>query len=204
MHASPAPTTPEDQAWLQRPGENDRWYQRFSQYLAAGASRSIRGVYNAERRNERSKPVPASWTAAAKMFDWQRRAAAYDAWRRAEVFAAGNASDLERVKKLDTLIEKLHGKAMAELEKLDVDADFSAETTAKVVGQLLAAVDVMAKHTGGYASQPGGKGGKALSVSVSAGAGEDEEQRLRVVFYMPDVDGDVAVAGSSQQIDGVE
>ena len=175
-----------EQPWLQRPRENARWYQRFSAYLAMGAGRSVRGVYNAERGNERSKAVPASWTEAAHRHEWRRRAEAFDAWRRAAVFATGNAADTERIKKLDALIERLCNLIVGLLERIDPSkTEFDIEQLVKLIAQFLAAVDLMAKHTGGYAPQRHevtGKDGKAIQVE------SEEEQTLRVVFYVPEID----------------
>ena len=173
-----------EQPWLQRPRENARWYQRFSAYLAMGAGRSVRGVYNAERGNERSKAVPASWTEAAHRHEWQRRAEAFDAWRRAAVFAAGNAADTERIKKLDTLIDGLCNLIAQALERVD-PTDIDVYQLSKLIVQFLAALDLLAKHTGGYAPQRiehTGKDGKVIQVE------SEEEQTLRVVFYVPEID----------------
>jgi hypothetical protein len=168
------------QIWLPMPGENERWYQRFSQYLAMGARRSIRGVYNAEKGNEHSKAVPASWSRATKRFEWQRRAKAYDDWRRQEVFTQGNAQDTERVKMLDELINKLHERTIKMLTKMQDDVTFNE----KLVAQLLSALDLMAKHTGGYAPQRHeitGKDGGTIEIH------EEQEQTMRVVFYTPEI-----------------
>ena len=168
----------ESQIWLPMRGENARWYARFCEYLAMGAARSFRAVYNAEKGNEKSKAVPASWSQATKRFEWQRRAEAYDAWRRREVFSKGNAQDVERVKKLDALIDKLFERVIASLADADVSVD-------KVIAQLLNAIDIMAKHTGGYAPQRHevtGKDGGKIEVH------SDEETSIRVFIYVPEIE----------------
>lgn len=168
-----------DQPWLPMPGENQRWYSRFSEYLAMGAGRSFRAVYNHEKGNERSKSVASSWTKAAKRFEWQRRAEAYDVWRRAEVFNVGNAQDTERVKKLDVLIDALYKRTLDMLDTAAPDIAFNE----KLVASLATAIDLMAKHTGGYAAriEHTGKDGKAIEVH------SEEERTMRVVFYMPEI-----------------
>jgi hypothetical protein len=169
-----------EQPWAQpMPGENNRWFQRFSAYLDLGAGRSVRAVYNAEKGNERSKSVPASWSEAAHRYEWQRRAEAYDAYRRSQVFQAGNAADTERVRKLDDLIQKLYDRSLAMLTTAPPEEEFND----RLIAQLLAAVDVMAKHTGGYAPmrhEVSGKDGKAIQVESDAPA-------MQVVFYLPEV-----------------
>jgi hypothetical protein len=160
-------------------GENNRWFQRFSRYLEMGAARSVRAVYNSEKGNERSKSVPASWSQAAHRYEWQRRAEQYDVHRRAAVFKVGNAADTARVKKLDVLIDELYERSITMFQDALPEQGFNE----KLVAQLLAAIDAMAKHTGGYAAQRiehTGKDGKAIQV-------ESETPPMQVVFYLPEV-----------------
>ncbi len=173
MPEKPAPL--EEQPWLPRPGENNLWYDRFSRYLAAGPSRSVRGVYNAEKGNERSKAVPASWTEAAHRFEWQRRAQAYDEMQRKVVFTKGYASDETRITKLNALAEKMYARLDERLAKMRV--------TDKFLAQYLAVLDMLAKHTGGYVQkhEVTGKDGKAIEIH------SEEETTMRVVFYLPEI-----------------
>src|SRR5579859_8067788 len=183
MPSTPTTTIEErdEQPWASpMVGENAAWFQRFSLYAAMGAARSVRAVYNAElaQRNagqadlanqvlqgQQSKAVPSSWTRASHRYEWQRRAEAFDAWRRKEIFATGNASDLARIGRLDKLIEKLCDRIMALLDLPIVEVAFDPEAIAKLANALLSAMDLMAKHTGGYAPQRHeitGKDGKAI------------------------------------------
>lgn len=169
------------------PNEDARWFQRASMYFALGAARSVRAVYNAElvargKPSEHSKPVPSSWSQASKRYEWQRRAAAFDGWRRKQVFSSGNAQDTERIKKLSELIDRLCERCMAMLAKEDAEPFFSVDGAAKLVNALLAAIDLMAKHTGGYAAQ------RIEHTGKDGGAIEVEETKLNVVIYMPEVD----------------
>jgi hypothetical protein len=164
-----------EQPWERRPDESNRWYQRFSTYLALGAGRSVRAVYNAEKNNASSKPTPASWTEASHRFDWQSRAEQYDAWRREIVFSTGNAQDTERIKKLDALTERMYQRLMADIDQVPVNEKFLERFT-----QI---VDLLAKHTGGYVPQRiehTGKDGGKIEV--------EEEHKLKVIFYMPDIE----------------
>lgn len=191
------PSTTEEEIWFQRPDEPNRWYDRFARYLAAGASRSIRGVYNAERGGNASKAVSASWSQAAQRYEWKRRAEAYDAAERRKIFTHGNALDTERITKLDAVAERMHTKLLAAFDDMPVNDRF--------VAQYIAVMDMLAKHTGGYAAQRvehTGKNGGKIEVS--------EEQTMRVVFYVPEVEaepetkaaiGDGIDAGSVEQSD---
>lgn len=192
----PQPT--DEQPWASSlPGENDAWFQRFSLYAAMGAGRSVRGVYNAElaergKPSLRSKSVPASWTQASHRYEWQRRAKAFDEWRRAEIFNAGNAQDTERIKKLDGLINKLSSRCCDLLDSLDM-AEAKPEDLTKLISALLSAIDLMAKHTGGYSPS------KMEITGKNGGKIEVEETQVSVVFYMPEIEQD---AFSDLQGDG--
>lgn len=167
------------------PGESQRWFQRASLFFGLGAARSVRAIYNAElvqrgKAADHSRAVPSSWSKASKRFEWHRRAEKFDEWRRLEIFNAGNAQDTERIKKLDVLIDKLSEKALQILDAIDV-TDAKIDDLAKLVTALLSALDLMAKHTGGYAPQRvehTGRDGKAIEV---------EERSVKVVFYMPEI-----------------
>lgn len=192
MQALPATTSTEtqpvdEQPWTHpMPGESQRWFQRASLYFAMGACRSIRAVYNAElaklgKASKASKSVPSSWTKASHRYEWQQRAKAFDEWRRKEIFATGNAQDTERIKKLDDLINKLSERCLALLDSLDM-AEIKPEDLSRLITALLSAIDLMAKHTGGYPAvrvEHTGKDGGKIEV---------EETQVSVVFYMPEIE----------------
>jgi hypothetical protein len=175
------------------PAENARWYSRFVAYLALGAGRSVRGVYNREKGNERSKSVPASWSDAAHSFEWQRRAEVYDAHRRTQVFKIGNASDVERIRKLDKVAEAMYRQLIANIEHIPVNERF--------IERYIAVLDLLARHTGGYAAQRiehTGKDGKAIEMEGGI--------TQQVIFYMPEYDelpeiGAVPGDGAAQPVD---
>jgi hypothetical protein len=173
-----------EQVVPQQSGENAMWYSRCLEYLRLGPARSIRAVYNREKGNEHSKSVPASWSEAAKRFEWPRRAESYDGYLRSQVFKAGNASDTERVKKLDALINAMHDRLIAGLGEVEVNEKF--------VERYLAVMDLMARHTGGYAQQRHevtGKDGKAIEVEGGI--------TQQVIFYMPEIDELPAIVDAS-------
>lgn len=204
MPPEPTKTTEEhdDQPWEPMSGEDSRWYERFSQYLALGAARSVRAVYNAElsqrgKPSEHSKPVPSSWTQASHRFEWQRRAKAYDEWRRKSVFSSGNAQDTERVKKLDALAERMHSAILANIDSMPVND--------KYIAAYMSIMDMLAKLTGGYAPQ------RLEHTGKDGGAIEVEETKFNVVFYVPEVDqvdpidvGDGEDHGEANEVSGEE
>lgn len=171
----------DDEPWsTPMSGEDSRWYERFSRYLALGAARSVRAVYNAElsqrgKPSEHSKPVPSSWTQKSREFRWVQRAEAYDAWRRKQVFSTGNAQDTERVKKLDALAERMHSAILADLDTMPVND--------KYIGQYLAVLDMLAKLTGGYAPAK-----QLVEHTGKDGAPIEIEEKAKVIFYMPEID----------------
>lgn len=169
-----------EQPWAEpMPSESPQWFQRFSLYAGLGAARSIRAVYNAElaqrgKPSEHSKPVPSSWTQAARRCEWQRRAEAFDAWRRAQVFSSGNAQDTERIKKLDVLAERMHSRIVDEIDSMPVND--------KYIAAYMSIMDMLAKLTGGYAPQ------RLEHTGKDGGKIEVEETQVKVVFYVPEVD----------------
>lgn len=167
---------PDDAAWMQLPEENGLWYGRFTEYLKLGYKRSVRAVYCAERGLEHSQSVPQSWSDAYKNFAWQARAKAYDDWRRREVFERGNAADTERVKKLDATIEKLYVRVEKMLENAPEDEKFNGF----LLDRLFAAMELIAKHTGGLTER--------REVTGKDGGPVEVEGTVKTIFYLPELD----------------
>ena|SRR5689334_9068099 len=161
------------QPWQRLPEENNRWYSRFTQYLALGAGRSVRAAYNQEKGNDTSKPATSSWSQAAKRFDWEGRAMAYDAWQHRGVLADKNAPDPDYVKKLEecaTLLDQLRAHLNDELE--------AGAVNDKLVAQYFAGLATYARLKGTY--------GAKLSEQTEARPLEDPN-RPKVFIYMPEV-----------------
>jgi hypothetical protein len=81
----PAPDIPLDQPWLQLKGEGNEAYAAFCVYRDMGRDRSIDAAYRQQLSNKRATPVSdlamrasGRWTAWSTVFDWARRALAYD------------------------------------------------------------------------------------------------------------------------------
>jgi len=84
-------TTPSENPthpWLQQPEESDRDYARFERYLLMGpVQRSVNAAWIAEQ-TEAGKPIPDRVNAPGKLYerarqwDWESRAAAWDAHQR--------------------------------------------------------------------------------------------------------------------------
>jgi hypothetical protein len=182
MNPQPNDDQANDQPWLfPMPGENARWFSRFSKYIEMGPLRSVHAVYTSENEKVvesrgKSRKTPGDWYDAAHRFNWTKRAEAYDAWRRKEVFTYRNAQDTERVRKLDEIIEQLHERVLTMLQSAMSEERFNE----KLLAQYLAALDLMAKHVGGYVQRlehTGKNGGKI----------EVEETRPNVIWYMPEI-----------------
>jgi hypothetical protein len=201
--AQSEPETVDEQPWASpMDGEDAKWFHRASLYFAMGACRSVRAVYNAElaergRGSSVSKSVPSTWHKASQGFEWKRRAQAFDEWRRKEVFNAGNAQDTERIKKLDELINKLSERCLDLLDTMVMEI-VRPEDATKLIAALLSAIDLMAKHTGGYAAsrvEHTGKDGKAIEI---------EHSKVDVVFYVPEIDALEDAPGPSVQVEDVQ
>ncbi len=165
----------DDQPWMQRPDENTLWYGRFCAYLHLGYDRSARAVYRNERGLTKSQSIPQSWSDAYRDFQWQARAAAYDAWQRQKVFTKGNAADTERVVKLDKTIEKLY----ARVEKMLANAPEDEKFNGFLLDRFFVALDLMAKQTGGT---DGAKNTRRDGVIA------ETETTTKTVFYLPELD----------------
>lgn len=118
------------QAWERQEGEDTMWYDRFLVFLRMGPSRTMLGavhlVEEAEKsREKQSSKTPGAWNDAAKEWNWQKRAEAWDDYRRKQVFTTGNAYDVTRVEKLNKYSEALENeidkmmKALARRKKIE-------------------------------------------------------------------------------------
>lgn len=73
---------PEINPWERQPDEPARWYMRFRCYLAMGRKRSVNGVFEAERQEKagkRTNKAGETWYGAARRYQWEMRANAWDA-----------------------------------------------------------------------------------------------------------------------------
>jgi hypothetical protein len=114
------------QPWEQREGEFDVWYDRFWRYCQLGSKRSLAAIYRKESRvksrkvasKKRNSGVSKAWTAAKTQWDWESRAAAWDAdqrvqllaeyeKRKAEILSNGFALNFERIERLGKLADLL-------------------------------------------------------------------------------------------------
>jgi len=71
------------QPWMQQDGEPNNWFRRFERYKLLGPTRSLLGCANRERVEKslkKSDQVPGSWRNAAKKWNWDARAEAWDAF----------------------------------------------------------------------------------------------------------------------------
>ena len=169
---SPVPA-PDTQPWLRQSDENNRWYSRFLAYLALGPGRSVRATYNQEKGNETSRQATPAWRQAAQRFDWERRAAAYDAWQHRGTLADTNSIDPDYTQKVENyarFLDQLHTYLADELAEGRINE--------RLVGQYSAAIAIYAKLQGKYNLKPSTQ----LSQESSA-----EEARPQVVFYIPEM-----------------
>lgn len=68
--------------WERADNEPARWFMRFSNYRLMGPKRSIHAVYEAEKQSKGSNSrgrAGETWYNAAKKYQWQARADAWDA-----------------------------------------------------------------------------------------------------------------------------
>jgi hypothetical protein len=112
----------ERKPWEQLPDEPDLWYGRFRRFFLMAFGRSVSAVFKAEvsegSRANQSLEVYGYWYEYAKKYNWQERAAAYDAnWieeqdkiiaqEKEKVLRSGFALQYKRIQSLDRLLNKL-------------------------------------------------------------------------------------------------
>ncbi len=116
--------------WEQQPGESLMWYKRFTRFRLMEPVRKIALVFQAEEREKAEKAEsrgkarklrtepPGSWYEAARDFQWEKRAAAWDAHQakvqerlieeeKGKILSHGFALMHERVRILDALTRQL-------------------------------------------------------------------------------------------------
>ena len=90
----------------ERPDEQEPWASRFLAYLHAGPTRSLLAIYNQERiakgrQRSPGKLLPNSWRTHAKTWDWEPRAALFDAAERTRLITAyENERTADRLERL--------------------------------------------------------------------------------------------------------
>lgn len=102
--------------WDMLPGEPNLWYDRFTLYRLLGAKRSLSAAHRVEitKSRKKSKYLPGSWREAAKLWNWDIRAQAWDEEQRTileceahQVISDGLALMHERVKSLKKRADKI-------------------------------------------------------------------------------------------------
>lgn len=71
-------TEDEPKAWDQLPGESDAAYARFLTYRNLGPSRSLESAYQVASKSVKSRRASGQWFKDSRLFDWSRRAEAWD------------------------------------------------------------------------------------------------------------------------------
>jgi hypothetical protein len=108
----------EQQLWGRRPGEPLTWFRRFERYRLMEPVRSVAAVFREEKGKNGRDEAPGRWYEEAKKWQWEERAAAWDAFQttqieainaqeRDKILRSGFALMHKRVKELDKLTRKL-------------------------------------------------------------------------------------------------
>jgi hypothetical protein len=129
------------QPWEQQPGEPDRWYARFREYLNLGAGRSVSEVANANRERvgaKRRDSLAGAWSKMLKQWKWYERAKAYDLHNAEQEAERIRAKEQELNDKAYALTEQIIMKVEQMLnfplqtmtrEEKDVNGRLVAQTT---------------------------------------------------------------------------
>jgi hypothetical protein len=109
--------------WDRRPGERNRWYNRFERYRLAGACRSLLAIYNEERQKAgkgKATRIPGAWSRAAAFWCWRERALAWDEHERRQARDARARDIAEMHTRHIQEAMALQAKAVERLQSLDV------------------------------------------------------------------------------------
>jgi hypothetical protein len=130
-----AETAPKPEPWERQPGEPNRWFARFENYLRTGPGRSLLGAVNSERAKSgkhRQTAIPGSWSRAAAQWRWKARAEVWDEQERqkarethARDIAEMNARHIQEA-------QALQRKAIERLKSLELN-DISAADLARFI-----------------------------------------------------------------------
>lgn len=105
------------QPWQQQPNEPDLWFARFHEFLLSGSGRSLLATYNASaKKPEKARTIPSSWREAAKKWNWESRAIAFDNHQQSEDLEVWQRRRREIREKQWAIAEKLLNKAQEMLE----------------------------------------------------------------------------------------
>ena len=114
--------------WARQPDEPARWYARFDVYRLLGPTRTIEATYRliAQLENLTGSRPGQAWYAAAKTYDWQPRADAWDAHERQRLRAIDEDRRFDAREHRLTMIDRLLGAVFnvllaANLDQMDID-----------------------------------------------------------------------------------
>lgn len=121
---------PVTKSWERQEGEPARWFLRFRNYVQLGARRSVNAVFELERQEKSGKvsnKAGSRWYGVARYWQWEARAAAYDAEVERQSAAAMRdiaanmpfVSRPYRLVQLNTLAAALMSKIEAGMEVTD-------------------------------------------------------------------------------------
>lgn len=109
MHARP---------WDRQPGEDARWYARFTAYRLLGRGRTLEAVWRQEAKDHQKtgKYPPKHWYAVAAEWNWKERAAAWDIYQAEQdaqyQMERRRAIITKALEKLEKRLDDLDGKPL--------------------------------------------------------------------------------------------
>jgi hypothetical protein len=135
---TPTPEQPKRQPWDQQPDEPAKAYSRFLVYLGMGPARSVHAAFRLVRPDTQGhkRSAPGAWHRAARRFDWERRAVAFDLHH---LVAAGQ----QAVALFVATIAQASRKTLDAL----VESDVRPQTWADVLGSLQALAALIPAET---------------------------------------------------------
>ena len=108
--------------WLRRPKEPNQWYDRFFQYYLTtpATRRSVDAAWRqATGKSSKNQQASGAWYRAAKRWDWQVRAEAYDEEGRRVQLKAIEQEKLEDRRRRIDVMKAARAKLVQALKELD-------------------------------------------------------------------------------------
>lgn len=179
--------------WERQPGEPQRWWMRFHDFMMLGPTRSLIATM---RLNKKRSGARGYWSNKAIQWDWRRRAELYDQHMaeveeqmRFDTMHAGLALDWQRVQTLRKIADGeaeilLETQAEVRRDKMGVNESLTKRYTA-MAGSLAKNLEAIAQETGGRVKRVSvRKELRDYAVELARTQGYDEKVAIEIADMM--------------------
>jgi hypothetical protein len=113
-----------ERAWERLAGEPELWHKRFLGYCVLGPERTVHGCYRLHRMAAGAQAratLPREWRAASARWQWEERAAAWDAAQERRAEAPGEVRRQHARRRRLELLDRLIAQTAAALESAHLE-----------------------------------------------------------------------------------